>query len=93
MTTRKRIDQRAASRNIRGERVKGEVYRQMFLLEEGRPGAAIGLAVTLLRAWMDAASKSKGGDENGWLQKVSAICVEMIEASTQSAATGHHSVE
>ena len=45
------------ARQIRGERIKDEVYRQMFLLEEKRPGSEIGLALVLLQAWLDADAK------------------------------------
>ena len=81
MTARKTISRRMASRPVHGERVKDEVYRQMFLLEESRPGAAIGLAVALLRAWIEADSKSANDEDRGWLKKVSPICLEMIEAA------------
>ena len=46
-------------RQCRGERIKDEVYRQMFLLEESRPGAEMGLALALLRAWLAADSKTR----------------------------------
>lgn len=64
----------------RGNRLKDEVYRQMFLLEEGRPGADIGLALALLRAWAVTNTKSEAGDPHDWLQKVSPICIQMIES-------------
>ena len=51
MTTRKGVARPTGSRHMRGERIKDEVYRQMFLLEERRPGAEMGLALALLRAW------------------------------------------
>ena len=85
MTTRRIIARRSTSRPIRGERVKDEVYRQMFLLEESRPGAAMGLALALVRAWIDADSKPACNEERGWLQKVSPICLEMIEVSMKPA--------
>jgi hypothetical protein len=81
MTARKTTGRRTASRPVRGERIKDEVYRQMFLLEESRPGAAMGLAVALLRAWIDANLKSASDEDRGWLKKVSPICLEMIEAA------------
>ena len=85
MTARDTIDQHSGSRYVRGERIKDEVYRQMFLLEESCPGSAMGLAVALLRAWIDADSKPAGNRGRGWLKKVSPICLEMIEASVKSA--------
>ncbi len=59
--------------------LKDEVYRQMFRLEEGRPGAEMGLAVVLLRVWIAADSKPQGGEDRDWLKTVSPICLEMIE--------------
>ena len=89
MTARKTIGRRTASRPVRGERVKDEVYRQMFLLEESRPGAAMGLAVSLLRAWIDADSNPANDEDRGWLKKISPICLQMIEASMQAARLAH----
>ncbi len=67
----------------RGNRLKDEVYRQMFLLEEGRPGAELGLALALLRAWAAEETKQETGDPHDWLQKVSPICIQMIESFLQ----------
>ena len=91
MTTRNTIGRHSGSRYVRGERIKDEVYRQMFLLEESRPGAAMGLAVAL-RAWIDADSNPAGNGGRRWLQKVSPICLEMIEASMKSALPASHSM-
>jgi len=93
MTARNTIGRHSGSRYVRGERIKDEVYRQMFLLEESRPGAAMGLAVALLRAWIDADSKPAGNGGRGWLQKVSPICLEMIEASMKSALPASQSLK
>jgi hypothetical protein len=93
MTARKFATRAVSSRHIRGERVKDEVYRQMFLLEESRPGAEMGLALALLRAWLATDSKSASDEERVWLKKVSPICVEMIEAALQSAGTAHPCVQ
>jgi hypothetical protein len=89
MTMRRAIVRHSTSRPIRGERAKDEVYRQMFLLEESRPGAAMGLALALVRAWIDSGSKPASNEERDWLQKVSPICLEMIEASMQSVVHTH----
>lgn len=83
MTARKAVSRPGNSRNIRGERVKDEVYRQMFRLEESRPGAEISLALDLLRAWLAADRASESGEEREWLKKISPICLEMIEKSLQ----------
>ncbi|MGA3161970.1 MAG: hypothetical protein ABSC77_12205 [Terracidiphilus sp.] len=70
-----------------GERVKDEVYRQMFRLEERRPGAEIGLAIALLHAWLTAESNSESGLERVWLKNISPICLLMIETSLQATDT------
>ena len=85
--------QAGGPRKIRGERIKDEVYRQMFLLEEIRPGSEIGLALVLLRAWLDADSKPAGDEERDWLKKVSPICVKMIEAALQEGGSAHPSAK
>ena len=93
MIARKTVARPAAARPVRGERVKDEVYRQMFLLEESRPGAEMGLALALLRAWLEADSKPTSDRERDWLKKVSPICLEMIEASMLAIGPVHHCVQ
>lgn len=87
MTARKTVARPATSRPVRGERIKDEVYRQMFLLEESRPGAEMGLALALLRAWLAVDSKPTSDEEREWLKKVSPICLEMIESTLKSVST------
>jgi hypothetical protein len=70
-----------------------EVYRQMFLLEECRPGAEIGLAVALLRAWLAAGSKPESGEERDWLKKISPICLQMIESASKTGDTARPVVQ
>ena len=89
MTQRKSGVRAVSSRPVRGDRVKDEVYRQMFLLEERRPGAEMGLALALLRAWLAAEVMPQDGKDRDWLKKVSPICLEMIEAVRQVEATAH----
>ena len=89
MTARKGVTRPTSSRHVRGERIKDEVYRQMFLLEESRPGAEMGLALALLRAWLAVDSKPASDEERDWLKKVSPICLEMIEAALQAVGTAH----
>ena len=67
-------------------RLKDEVYRQMFRLEEGRSGAELGLALALLCAWIATNSKREGAGNREWLSKVSPICVQMIEAALKRNA-------
>ena len=74
-------------RHLHGERIKDEVYRQMFRLEEHRPGAEIGLALALLYAWQEGDSKPESSEQREWLKKISPICLQMIEVSLQSCTT------
>lgn len=83
MTVRKRVTRLGNPGHIRGERVKDEVYRQMFRLEECRPGAEVELALALLRAWLAADFRPDGSEEREWLKKVSQICLQMIETASQ----------
>ena len=87
MTVRKGVPRLARPRQLRGERLKDEVYRQMFRLEERRSGAEIGLALALLRAWLAANSKPASDEEKDWLKKVSPICLEMIEVALRESST------
>lgn len=84
MTARKGIARPRNSRPIRAERLKDEVYRQMFRLEECRPGAEMGLALALLRAWLAADFTPDRSKEQEWLKKVSPICLQMIEHALQA---------
>jgi len=65
--------------------LKDEVYRQMFRLEENRPGADMALALALLRAWIATDKKTKDSEDRDWLRKVAPICLEMIEAAPRPA--------
>ena len=87
MTARKEGASPANSRHKRSERLKDEVFRQMFRLEATHPGAEMGLALALLRAWIDADFKAEGGAEREWLTKISPICLVMIEESLNLGAT------
>jgi len=89
VTVRKSVTRPDGPRHFRGEGIKDEVYRRMFLLEEGRPGAEMGLALALLRAWLAADSKPASDEERDWLKKVPPICLEMIEATLQANGAVH----
>jgi hypothetical protein len=69
-----------SSRN-QSARLKDDVYRQMFRLEERRPGTEMALALALLRAWLASDTKPECGEERDWLMKVSPICLQMIETA------------
>ena len=94
MTPRKAVRSNKPSSN-QGEQLKDEVYRQMFRLEESRTGAAMGLALALVRAWLASDAEPENGEQRDWLKKVSPICLQMIEAAlhadvgTTSCAKGH----
>lgn len=87
MPERERVTKSTTSRRNRGVRIKDEVYRQMFRLEEHRHGAEIGLALALLRAWLASDLESERSGEKDWLKKISPICLEMIEAALRVGAT------
>lgn len=89
MTRRTSAARPVGLRTRSGERVKDEVYRQMFLLEERRTGAEIGLALALLRAWLAVESRPAGGEERDWLKKISPICLDMIEAASHAPGSAH----
>ncbi len=71
------------ARHLRGDRLKDEVYRQMYRLEESRQDSAIGLALALLRAWVAEDAKIESAEDRSWLAKISPICIQMIEKSLQ----------
>lgn len=62
-------------------RLQDDVHREMFRLEGGRPGAEMGLAIALLRAWM-AMEHAADGDRE-WLREISSIGLMMIEDSLE----------
>ena len=84
MTPRNALVRSKKSLRNQGEQLKDEVYRQMFRLEESRPGAEMGLALALLRAWLAADSKPGSGEGQDWLKKVSPICLQMIETALEA---------
>ena len=84
MTAKRARNRPGLSRNHPSARVKDEVYRQMFRLEEARPGAEMGLALALLRAWLAVGSAPACNEDRDWLKKISPIGIEMIETSLQA---------
>jgi hypothetical protein len=95
MTPRNALVRSKKSSRNQGDQLKDEVYRQMFRLEESRPGAEMGLALALLRAWLASDSKPESSEDQNWLKKVSPICLQMIETAlnagvaTTPCAKGH----
>jgi hypothetical protein len=86
MTTPNRSAHSHTSRPPRSEPFQDEVYRQMFRLEASRPGAALDLALALLRAWTAADAQPANRSQKHWLRKISPICIEMIESSLRPPA-------
>ena len=73
---------------LRGvHRLMDEVYREMYLLEAGRPGAEMGLALALLRAAAAADRRSEKAEDWEWLKAVLPICLAMIEESLDRGST------
>jgi hypothetical protein len=93
MTRRTSAARPVSLRTRSGERVKDEVYRQMFLLEERRTGAEVGLALALLRAWLAVESRPASDEERDWLKKISPICLDMIEAAFHVPSSAHPCAE
>jgi hypothetical protein len=77
----KSIAKASGSSSKRTERLKDEVYRQMYRLEAGSPGADLSLAIALLRAWIASNSGAEIPQEREWLAKISPICLTMVESA------------
>jgi hypothetical protein len=75
------------------DKVKDEVYRQMFRLEANRPGADLDLAIALLRGWLASYSEPEVPKLREWLNKVCPICLLMIEAERQESDSGQQCVQ
>jgi hypothetical protein len=72
---------RAAAASHQRDRLKDEIYRHMFRVEEKRPGAELDLAIALLQAWM--APSSASGRQ--WLRQICPLCLVMLQASRQTS--------
>ncbi len=87
MTERKPTSRSGNSRRDQGNKLKDEVYRQMFRLEANKPGADLDLAIALLRGWLAPSLEPEHTNLREWLQKVCPICLLMIEAARQGSGT------
>ena len=87
MTARKAVTRSSTFRQNCGERLKDEVYRQMFRLEAGRPGAELELAIALLRGWLAADCEPEVSKSRERLKKICPICLLMIEANKQASSS------
>jgi hypothetical protein len=83
MAVRKGATRSSDLRRSHGDKIKDEVYRQMFRLEAGRQGADLALAIALLRGWVASDSEAGVPQLNEWLKKICPICLLMIEAYRQ----------
>src|ERR1017187_4881935 len=80
-------------RSDRRERLKDEVYRQMFHLERRRPGAELALAIALLRAWIASDSDAEMPKSREWLMKICPICIHMIEEALKVSDTERQCIQ
>lgn len=69
------------------ERLKDEIYRHMFRVEEKRPGAELDLAVALLQAW--SAPSVASGCSRQWLRKVCPVCLDLLQSARGSLRSAH----
>ena len=81
MTPRKNTIKAPDASSRRSDRLKDEVYRQMYRVEASRPGAELALAIALLRAWIASDSEPDVLQAREWLMKICPICLPMIEAT------------
>jgi hypothetical protein len=92
MTARKVATRSSKPRHDHGDKLKDEVYRQMFRLEAGRQGADLDLATALLRGWLDSYSKTEAPGLLEWLEKISPLCLQMIDAKQQPSDVGRERI-
>ncbi len=74
-------------RSRQTHRFMDEVYREMFQLEAGRPGAEMGLCLALLRARVAADRRLGKAEDWSWLKIVCPVCLKMIEDSLGRGGT------
>jgi hypothetical protein len=83
-------DNRSGSHRLRaasssGDRLKDEVYRQMYLVETHRPGSEISLAIALLRTIVQADTLTDRKEIYRWLRTICPIGLRMLEDSSAAA--------
>ena len=93
MTPRKGTAKATGSPFKWSERLKDEVYRQMYRLEASRPGAEAALAIALLRAWIASGAEGEMPQSHEWLMKICPICIEMIEDAMSVSDTDKRCVQ
>jgi hypothetical protein len=93
MTPRKGTAKAAGSPSKWSERLKDEVYRQMYRLEASRPGAEVALAIALLRAWIASNSEAQMPQSREWLLTICPICIQMIEETLNVSDTDKRCIQ
>jgi hypothetical protein len=93
MTPRKSRTKTTGSPFKWSERLKDEVYRQMYRLEASRPGAEAALAIALLRAWIASGSEAEMLQSREWLLKICPICIQMIEEAMNVSDTDKRCIQ
>ena len=93
MTPRKGTAKATGSPFKWSERLKDEVYRQMYRLEASRPGAEVALAIALLRAWIASDSEAQMPQSREWLLKICPICIQMIEETLNVSDTDKRCIQ
>lgn len=93
MTPRKCTAKAPGSPSKRNERLKDEVYRQMYRLEASRPGAELALAIALLRAWVASNTGTEMPQSREWLMKICPICILMIEEALKVSETERQCIQ
>jgi hypothetical protein len=68
-------------RRAQHDDIQDEVYRQMFRIEEHRPGAENDLAVALVRATVASEATPARSSLRHWLRKICPVCLAMIESA------------
>lgn len=92
MTDRKPTNRSRKLQLDRGDKLKDEVYRQMYRLEANRPGADMDLAIALLRGWVAPSPQAERARLREWLMKVCPICLRMIDAARRRDDKGEQDV-
>jgi hypothetical protein len=86
MTDRKTPGRSRNSQPNSCDRLKDEIYRQMYRLEAKKPGADLNLAIALLRGWVAQCSAPEAAKLRDWLNKICPICLLMIETAIRETA-------
>lgn len=72
-------------------RLKDDVYREMYRLEARQPGSEMALALALLRMMVASQHCPRREDFTGWLKEICPVALKMIEDGLDrySACSAH----